>query len=172
MNYFELFELAPALVLEPAELATRYRTLQQRYHPDRFAAAPDAERLQALQQAAEINAAYQVLKDGLARAEYLLAVRGHDIRGEQQTLQDPEFLMQQLAWREDLEALREQADASAALPVMEQRVRSEYRRLESALAEAYAADQLPRCADLVRKLKFVRKLQQELERLEDSLMDL
>ena len=80
--------------------------------------------------------------------------------------------MQQLAWREDLEALREQTDASAALPVMEQRVRSEYRRLEQALAEAYAAEALPRCADLVRKLKFVRKLQQELERLEDSLMDL
>ena len=110
MNYFELFHLAPSFALDTDQLAVQYRQLQQQYHPDRYAAASEAERVQALQQASDVNAAYQTLKDPLSRAEYLLMLQGLDIRGEQQTLQDPEFLMQQLSWREELEALREAAD--------------------------------------------------------------
>ena len=172
MNYFELFHLAPSFVLDVSQLAVQYRQLQQQYHPDRYAAASDAERLQALQQASDVNAAYQTLKDPLSRAEYLLMLQGLDIRGEQQTLQDPEFLMQQLSWREELEALREAADPEAQIPVFEQRISSEYNRLMQSLQQALAAVELPLAADAIRKLKFVRKLRDELSRLEDSLMDL
>ena len=172
MNYFELFHLAPSFALDTDQLAVQYRQLQQQYHPDRYAAASDAERLQALQQASDVNAAYQTLKDPLSRAEYLLMLQGLDIRGEQQTLQDPEFLMQQLSWREELEALREAADPEAQIPVFEQRISSEYNRLMQSLQQALAAVELPLAADAIRKLKFVRKLRDELSRLEDSLMDL
>lgn len=172
MNYFELFHLAPSFVLDASQLAVQYRQLQQQYHPDRYAAASDAERLQALQQASDVNAAYQTLKDPLSRAEYLLMLQGLDIRGEQQTLQDPEFLMQQLSWREELEALREAADPEAQIPVFEQRISSEYNRLMQSLQQALATVELPLAADAIRKLKFVHKLRDELSRLEDSLMDL
>ena len=40
------------------------------------------------------------------------------------------------------------------------------------LQQALAAAELPIAADRIRKLKFVRKLRDELSRLEDSLMDL
>lgn len=172
MNYFELFHLAPSFALDTDQLAVQYRQLQQQYHPDRYAAASEAERVQALQQASDVNAAYQTLKDPLSRAEYLLMLQGLDIRGEQQTLQDPEFLMQQLSWREELEALREAADPEAQIPVFEQRISSEYNRLMQQLQQALAAVALPLAADAIRKLKFVRKLRDELSRLEDSLMDL
>lgn len=172
MNYFELFHLAPSFALDTDQLAVQYRQLQQQYHPDRYAAASEAERLQALQQASDVNAAYQTLKDPLSRAEYLLMLQGLDIRGEQQTLQDPEFLMQQLSWREELEALREAADPEAQIPVFEQRISSEYNRLMQQLQQALAEVALPLAADAIRKLKFVRKLRDELSRLEDSLMDL
>ena len=172
MNYFELFHLAPSFALDTDQLAVQYRQLQQQYHPDRYAAASEVERVQALQQASDVNAAYQTLKDPLSRAEYLLMLQGLDIRGEQQTLQDPEFLMQQLSWREELEALREAADPEAQIPVFEQRISSEYNRLMQQLQQALAAVELPLAADAIRKLKFVRKLRDELSRLEDSLMDL
>ena len=122
MNYFELFHLAPSFVLDANQLAVQYRQLQQQYHPDRYAAASDGERLQALQQASDVNAAYQTLKDPLSRAEYLLTLQGLDIRDEQQTLQDPEFLMQQLDWREELEALREAGGDAAVTAFAERRV--------------------------------------------------
>ena len=172
MNYFELFDLVPSFELDASQLALQYRQLQQQYHPDRYAAAPEAEQLQALQQASTVNAAYQTLKDPLSRAEYLLMLQGLDIRGEQQTLQDPEFLIQQLSWREELEALREAADPEAQIPVFEQRISSEHNRLMLQLQQALESAELPLAADRIRKLKFVRKLRDELSRLEDSLMDL
>ena len=80
--------------------------------------------------------------------------------------------MQQLEWREELEALRQHADPDAAIPVFEQRISSEYNRLSLQLEAAFIAADWPLAADLIRKLKFVRKLRDELSRLEDSLMDL
>ena len=43
-NHFELLGIAPSFALEPSVLESRYRELQGRVHPDRFAAAPEAER--------------------------------------------------------------------------------------------------------------------------------
>lgn len=80
--------------------------------------------------------------------------------------------MQQLSWREELEALREAADPEAQIPVFEQRISSEYNRLMQSLQQALATVELPLAADAIRKLKFVHKLRDELSRLEDSLMDL
>ncbi len=172
MNYFELFAQPVQFELDTVRLAEQYRRLQQLYHPDRYAAAPEAERMVALQQAADINSGYQTLKDPLTRAEYLLSLLGLDIRGEQQTLQDPDFLMQQLAWREELEELRESADPEAAIPIFEQRIHSEYQRLLTLLTQALEAHACELAACQIRKLKFIRKMREELERLEDSLMDL
>ena len=56
----------------------------------------------AVQSAAEINDALQILKHPVKRAEYMLSELGVDIRAEQQTLQDPMFLMQQMELREEL----------------------------------------------------------------------
>ena len=56
--------------------------------------------------------------------------------------------------------------------MFEQRISSEYNRVMQQLQQAMAAVALPLAADAIRKLKFVRKLRDELSRLEDSLMDL
>ena len=74
--------------------------------------------------------------------------------------------------REELEELRESADPEAGIPIFEQRISSEFNHLMLALQQALAAAELTSAADLIRKLKFVRKLREELSRLEDSLMDL
>ena len=171
MNYFELFDLPAGLEIDLARLSAAYHALQQQYHPDRFAAAPEAERLAAMQQAAEINSGYQTLKDPLKCAEYLLSTLGLDIRGEQQTMQDLEFLTRQLEWREELESVRECEDPLARLDQFGRQIRAEEQQLFAQLEGAVAGDQLADAASLIRKLKFVRKLRDEMARLEDSLMD-
>jgi len=172
VNYFELFNLRPQFELDSAQLAEHYRRLQRQFHPDKFAAAPETERLQAMRQAAEINAAFNTLKDPLGRAEYLLALHGHDIRGEQRTLQDPEFLMQQLSWREELAELREAADPETAIGAFASRVQQEQARQLAQLHQLLDAANYAEAADQVRRLKFILKLRDELDRLEDSLLDL
>lgn len=72
MDYFTLFGLPASYTLSLEQLAVRYQDLQRQYHPDKFASAPAAEQLAAVQHSATINQAWQTLRHPLTRAEYLL----------------------------------------------------------------------------------------------------
>jgi molecular chaperone HscB len=171
MNYFELFGLVEGFELDTRQLAETYRQLQTQFHPDRFATAPEREQLAAVQRAAQINDAFTTLKAPLRRAEYLLSLRGTELRGEQQTLQDTAFLMQQLEWRERLADLKGETAPERAIKDFRQEIRHDHQLLMQQLTQALATGEDPRAADCVRKLKFVDKLLEELERFEDSLFE-
>ncbi|MBC6485806.1 co-chaperone HscB [Aeromonas hydrophila] len=171
MNYFELFGLVEGFELDTRQLAETYRQLQTQFHPDRFATASEREQLAAVQRAAQINDAFTTLKAPLRRAEYLLSLRGTELRGEQQTLQDTAFLMQQLEWRERLADLKGETDPERAIKDFRQEIRHDHQLLMQQLTQALATGEDPRAADCVRKLKFVDKLLEELERFEDSLFE-
>ncbi len=55
MDYFTLFGLPASYTLSLEQLAVRYQDLQRQYHPDKFASAPAAEQLAAVQHSATIN---------------------------------------------------------------------------------------------------------------------
>ena len=125
----------------------------------------------SVQKAAQINDAFQTLKHPISRAEYMLSERGLDIRGEHKTLQDPMFLMQQMELREELEEISDASDPADALFDFEQQTKTLFKaqllELEALLAESNWND----AADAVRKLKFIDKLRDEVERLEETLLD-
>jgi molecular chaperone HscB len=165
MNHYELFDLPVGYAVDLADLQQRYRKLQQTMHPDRFAAGSERDKLRAVQLTSQLNDAYQTLRDPLARAEYLLSLRGVDLQHEQQTLQDPEFLMAQMEWRERLAEL----DASdlSALDAAGADLQREQAALQAELEQALNASEDEVAADTIRKLKFMRKLGRELEALEE-----
>jgi len=174
MNYFQLFDLPEQFELDLTELGSRYLALQKRFHPDNFAAGSERDRLLSVQQTANINDAYHSLKQPLLRAEHLLALRGLKISNEQRSFTEPAFLMQQMELREQLADVREQADPEQAIADIEQQLIQQRKVLQNALHQALSArsteqDQL--AAELVRKLKFFYKLQQELELIEQQLQD-
>jgi len=174
MNYFQLFDLPEQFELDLTELGSRYLALQKRFHPDNFAAGSERDRLLSVQQTANINDAYHSLKQPLLRAEHLLALRGLKISNEQRSFAEPAFLMQQMELREQLADVREQADPEQAIADIEQQLVKQRKVLQNALHQALSArsteqDQL--AAELVRKLKFFYKLQQELELIEQQLQD-
>ncbi|NAW87647.1 co-chaperone HscB [Photobacterium halotolerans] len=171
MNHFELFGLPFQFELDGSLLATRFRDLQRRFHPDNFATASERDRLMAVQKAAHINDAFQTLKNPVTRAEYMLAENGVDIRAEQQTLQDPEFLMQQMELREALEEIPSAENPESALFDFEQQAVSLQKAQLSELKQLLEAGEWEPAADAVRKLKFIEKLRVEVERLEETLFD-
>ncbi|HIF9273495.1 TPA: co-chaperone HscB [Photobacterium damselae] len=169
MNHFELFGLPFLFALDSQELSTQFRELQRHFHPDNFAMASERDRMMAMQKAAQINDAFQTLKNPISRAEYMLSERDEDIRGEQKTLQDMDFLMQQMELREALEAIAEQKEPESALADFDQQVSSMYRSYLQQLEQLLNQEQWPLAADCVRKLKFIAKLRDEVEQLEDKL---
>ena len=175
MRYFELFGLPVTYQVDITQLNQRYLELQRVVHPDRYAGKSEREQLLAVQKTAEINDALLVLKDPIARAEYMLKARGVDLQSEQTTLKDPEFLMQQMMLREALEDLPQSDNIDVAIGEFESQIDSLEQQYSSSLPEQLdekASDQSRiDAADNIRKLKFIAKLRDELARIEDNLFD-
>ncbi|WP_182033310.1 co-chaperone HscB [Vibrio diabolicus] len=170
MNHFELFGLPSQFKLDGSLLSSQFRELQKRFHPDNFATGAERDRLMAVQKAAQINDAYQVLKNPISRAEYILAEQGVEIRGEQQTMQDPMFLMEQMELREELEEIADSTDPESALFDFDSKVSKMYKQHLASVEQELDDGLWAEAADRVRKLKFIAKLKNEIELVEDKLL--
>ncbi|ARP84596.1 Fe-S protein assembly co-chaperone HscB [Bordetella genomosp. 8] len=162
-DHFSLFGLPSRFDIDTTQLEQAWREVAARVHPDRYATASPAERRVAMQWAARANEAYRQLRDPLLRARYLCERAGVDLQTESNTSMDAAFLMQQMAWREMLDDVREQGGAGAAAAALD----SELREAEAALHQQVGRllDQQGDAAAAalkVREWMFVRKISQEL----------
>ncbi len=160
-DHFALFDLPPRFALDEASLEQAYRRVQAQVHPDRYAAAGAAERRVAMQWAARANEAFRTLRSPAARAAYLCERHGQPIEAESNTSMPASFLMQQMQWREDLDAARG-GDREAAQALAQE---VETRRDEVLVRMARALDERHDYADAaagVRELHFIDRFRAEL----------
>ena len=174
MNYFELFNIPVSFDVDLSLLPQTYQQLQRLAHPDKFASGSEQEKLLAVQQNSQVNDAYSVLKSPLSRAEYLLSLRGIDLKHEQQTIKDSAFLMQQMEWREELADIAQRSDPLGALSSLEaeinQSIKSDLTKLRCFLKSTHdMAEQ--HAANIIRQLKFSYKMLSEIALKEDVLSD-
>jgi molecular chaperone HscB len=148
--------------------------LQKTVHPDRFAHASSQEQLLAVQKSSMINDAYQTLKTPLLRATYILTLRGTEMPNEQASFGDTAFLMHQMELREMLSEIKDSDDIETAIFNAAQTLDEDYQQLfnvmQTQINENTSESNLLAC-DNLRKLKFYQKLQIELDRLEETLLD-
>jgi molecular chaperone HscB len=167
---FELFDIAPCFAVHRAALDSRWRALQAEVHPDRFAAQGAGAQRVAMQWAVRVNEAYQRLKDPLQRAAYLCELNGAAIEAENNTAMPTGFLMQQMEWREALDA----AGGEATVKTLEAEVRSHREAALVALQHTLDdAHDFAAAAGQVRALMFVERfahdVDQRLEVFESAL---
>ncbi len=167
-NHFELLGLPVAFGVDAARLEGAYRDLQTQVHPDKFAARGEAERRVAMQWATRVNEAYRTLRDPLERARYLLHLKGYDTGEETNTSMPPDFLMQQMEWREASAEARAKRDpaALARLHAELALARDEMFRL---LGRALGESNYDAGCSLVRKLRFLEKLEEEIDDAEHEM---
>jgi molecular chaperone HscB len=157
-NHFELFGLPQSYALDRSQLDAAYRELQNKVHPDRFAAQPDAEQRLAMQWATQVNEAYQTLKHPVSRGVYLLKLQGIEALDANNTKMAPAFLMQQMEWREAIEEARAGKHVEA-LDALTDDLRAAHRRIEVQLAELIdTAHDFAAASEAVRQLRFMDKL--------------
>jgi molecular chaperone HscB len=161
-SHFDLFHLPAQFALDTQALDDAYRTVQAQVHPDRFAAAGDAQKRIAMQWATRANEAYRTLRDPLKRATYLLSLRGIDVGAENNTAMEPAFLMQQMEWRERIE------DAAAAKNVDEldallAELRDEERVRFTKLAALLDSGSDQAASEAVRQLMFIERVASEID---------
>ncbi len=168
-DYFRLFGLAQSYQIDAIQLERQYRALQTQIHPDKFAHLPEAEQRVAMQQTTLVNEAYQTLRKPIRRARYLLSLHGVDTQEATNTAMPVDFLMAQMEWREAV-AEAQQARDVAALEQLEKRLQHETRELEAQLALKIDTEHdYATAAGLVRKLRFLEKLAEEIHAAYDAI---
>jgi molecular chaperone HscB len=157
IDHFARFGLHKDYSLDTDDLERSYFELQRHLHPDRFANKTPKEKTLSQQQAVTLNEAFEVLKDPLKRADYLLSVKGEQGISHDHTVNDPALLMEAMETRE---ALMEAQDV-AAVNKLSDKARRDVRDCIRAIAEAFDKDALDDARKLALRLKYLTKLLEE-----------
>lgn len=162
-DHFALLGLPARFSLDVDALGAAWRDLQAAVHPDRFAAGDAASARLAMQWSTQVNGAYRVLKDPVARAAYLCELRGVPVDAERNTAMPVDFLHRQLEWREQLDDAGDDPAALAALAdEVAQARESTLRDIAARLDAPPQPDATREAAGLVRALMFLDKFRRDL----------
>jgi len=158
LDHFARLGVAPGFDLDLDRLEKQYLGFQRVLHPDRFVAKSAKERAIAEGQAADMNLAYETLKDPLRRAAYLLKLAGRNAAVSQdQTVNDPALLIEAMEAREEL-AEAESVDAVEKLQV---EAGAKAIDLIAQLSRAFAAEDYDLADKLATRFKYLRKYLEE-----------
>ena len=176
-THYELFDLPVSFDLDLQDLSQRYRDLQSAVHPDKFATASDHERRLSVEKAAAINDAYQTLKSPQQRARYMLELQSVSFDDEKDMALDPAFLMEQIELREALGELNKTDDPLVSLNQIMADIKKRTASVLDEIRELLMPGQLDEIQknnvkQLVHKMQFLNKLQQEAEYQEENLLDI
>ncbi|HVO58360.1 MAG TPA: Fe-S protein assembly co-chaperone HscB [Dongiaceae bacterium] len=137
-DHFALFGLPRKLWIEMAALERKFLQLSWKLHPDNFVNAPEAERELSLKRSSELNDAYRVLQDPLARVEYLLEIEGQRKEGEKKQQAPPELLEEVFELNESLDELRDAKQSGGDLAQLKTRLQAAGNGFQQRLAEVDA----------------------------------
>lgn len=170
-NYFELFGLPLQFEVEERELSDRYKNLQRQLHPDTVVSGDDRRKRFAVQAAAYVNEAYRILRSPVDRAGYLLEQQGCKAGSGSERQLPPEFLMQQIQLREELEAVPGTDNPRECLQELRERIEREIEFHYASFREQVRGRNFIAAGDTVRKLQFLHRLQDEMDELQFELED-
>ncbi|MCP5372490.1 MAG: Fe-S protein assembly co-chaperone HscB [Hyphomicrobiales bacterium] len=158
-DHFSRLGLDTDFDVDVAALERRYFDLQRQLHPDRFATRTARERLLSQQQATSLNEAFETLKDPLRRADYLVHLKGAGVLPEGcDAVNDPVILMEAMELREALA----EAEASHEVDAIARRTREDIDECIAELSRAFDAEDLEGACRLTTRLKYLRKLGDEI----------
>ena len=161
-NYFSSFDLDPVFNVDLAMLEQRYERLMTICHPDRFAAAPAYEQRAAAKRAADINEAFNVLKQPVSRAGHLLQLAGVDLLALERQPAAPEFLFEQMMLREKVQGFGNLNTDDAVELTSE--IEDAYVNIQAKFVTHYEAGDIAAASAAWVEFHFQQKLSDELAR--------
>jgi molecular chaperone HscB len=138
VDYFALFEMPRKLWIEMGGLEKKFLQLSWKLHPDNFVNATERERELSLEKSSQLNDAYRVLRDPVARVEYLLGIEGTRKEGEHKQQAPPELLEEVFELNESLDELREAKSSGGDLAALKSRLEAAEKNFQEKLGEVDA----------------------------------
>lgn len=166
-DYFAVFGIDRKLMLDEAALQKRFYELSREHHPDRFARRSPTEQQQSLDFTALLNDGYRVLRDPIARTEYLLKQEGFDI-GEQRSKDVPPELLEEVfelnMMLESAPDREELESASKRFDTMQEAADEEIRELAREYDQSEERTLLSRIRDILNRRRYIRNLVRDVEK--------
>jgi molecular chaperone HscB len=138
VDYFALFEMPRKLWIEMDGLEKKFLQLSWKLHPDNFVNATERERELSLEKSSQLNDAYRVLRNPVARVEYLLELEGARKEGEHKQQAPPELLEEVFELNESLDELREAKSSGGDLAALKARLEAAEKNFQEKLGEVDA----------------------------------
>jgi molecular chaperone HscB len=170
-NYFKLFGISEAFVIDQVALKQQFLLLSKKYHPDFFVNSSEIEKEEALQKIATINKGFKILSNTNETIEYVLLLNGILNPSEKYNLPN-DFLLEMMELNEKI------ADAKFEnYAVALESCKNEIETIETAIyanvkdyiekynESFYSQEGLLQVKEYFFKHKYVNKLKQELSHL-------
>ena len=129
-------------------------------HPDLFGNRSQQEQAYSAAVSADVNVAYQCLRNPVSRSQYLLQLHGHDAIGETvgTNASDPMLLMKVMEARELLE---DSGTTPSAVHMQLNEIAGDIARVLQALSASFLAADFLHASRLTVELQYLSKLQHE-----------
>ena len=170
-NYFEVFQLATDYGIDHVALSEHYQQLQTQYHPDRFVNSSAQDKRLAMQITSYINEAHKTLQDDQMRARYLLQLAEVAFDAEKDTTQDMDFLMTQMALREEIDEVDKHSDPLTVLDDLSAKAADQKQQLIATFQRTYAKQEWAQAKEATLKLQFFTRLQHQINSKQEALED-
>lgn len=160
IDHFKRLAMSRDFDLGMKKLEVSYFSLQTKLHPDRFAKKSEKEKLYSMQQSMSLNEAYEVLKNTLSRAEYLLKLEGIIVNADNANVKPCQILLvESLDAREKLsDATTENEIRSIAIENMENKLTT-----IDEIKQNFTERKLEEAAQNTIRLRYLEKLAEEIK---------
>ncbi|MCP4076464.1 MAG: Fe-S protein assembly co-chaperone HscB [Gammaproteobacteria bacterium] len=170
-NYFELFGVPVDFHLDKDVLHAAHLKLQAAFHPDRFINGTEQEKRLAVQKAAWINEAYEVLKNPVKRARYMLEVSGLEMNDDHETTSDTAFLIEQIELREEMDECRSCKDPMRCCDHITGKLDQRSKEFSTSFISLYQQGYLEQARQVSKKMQFVERILEQIDEYQLELED-
>lgn len=148
LNNFEILGLSICFKIEEKEVKSNFKMIQKQIHPD---INPNFEELSS-----QVNEAKNTLLNPLLRGKYLLKLNEFEV-DEEETMKNPEFLMNEMEKREELESL----STLESIEKFVDKERMNYKLNEEKLENLFKLRLFSEALSVLNKMKYSEKALEE-----------
>ena len=154
VDYFDLLGVPRQYDLDLERLRKNFLALNRRIHPDFFSTEEDDVQSASMRIAAQINSAYETLRDPVQRAEYILHMCGGLSSSEDKTV-PTELLGTVMMFRDEIDEARQAGDQPALKVLLDRataRQQDAMVRIRALATRVCDADSEPERSELRKQL--------------------
>lgn len=164
-NFFKIFNIDSDYKVNKKQLSQKYLMLQALYHPDK--ANNENEKLLYTQKSASLNDGYNILKNDLKRAIYILELNGINFSDDNPDLKaDNDFLLEVFAKQEELNEI---ANSIEMLEIFLNQLQDEFNHIIDQLNLAFNNNEYDQALKLTIQLKYIDKLLADTKKIKNNL---